>query len=251
MKTPVIVLAFAAVLIAIVGAGVAALGPARAQGGLAAPANVLADDGDGAGEVIVSWGTVADAEFYRIGWVSYDIFTAVQEGGRPWLDAFAFTDVTNYGQDSHTLTDLAPGVRYAFIIGSVSSRFGAASWSEWAHLTLAEAPDTSCPTYGGGPTSPPFTPTPRPTAMPTLLYLPCIIIGKVTIGGQTAPEGTVVQARSAGQSTVQAQTNEEGVYQLEIYYSGVVFDLYISGVDTGVDTDRTTRGCLQLKNLSQ
>ena len=71
------------------------------------------------------------------------------------------------GQTAHRLTELAPGGRYAFIVGSIDFRFGVARWSEWAYLTLAEAPATSCPTDGGEPTATPApTPTPTPGATP-------------------------------------------------------------------------------------
>ena len=162
MKIPAIALALAAVLLVIITASIA---PARAQH---APANIQAADGSNPGAVTISWDAAADAAFYRIGWVAFDNIAAVQAAGRPWLDAFAFTDVTNYGQTTHTLTDLAPGMQYAFIIGSVSNRFGAAQWSEWAYLTLAEAPATSCPTETGEPPAPQMpTPSPTPTSAPT------------------------------------------------------------------------------------
>ena len=152
---------------------------ASANDGLALPVNVQAVDGDKPGEVAVSWDAAGAAAFYRIGWVAFQDIATVQDDGRPWLDAFAFTDVTNYGQTAHTLTGLHPGVEYAFITGSVSSRFGIAQWSEWAYLTLAEAPATACPADVGGepaapqtpnPTgtpTPAATPTPTPTATPT------------------------------------------------------------------------------------
>ena len=158
MKIPAIALAFAAVLLVIIAA--TSIAPARAQNAPTAPANIQATDGAHPGAVTISWNAAADTAFYRIGWVASDNIATVQAAGRPWLDAFAFTDVTNYGQTDHTLTDLAPGVRYAFIIGSLNNRFGAAQWSEWAYLTLAEAPPTSCPIA-------PLTPMPTPTATPS------------------------------------------------------------------------------------
>ena len=161
MKGLAVILGFAVVVVVIIAASVA---PARAQGG-GAPGNVRAVDGSSAGEVTVSWGAVDEADFYRIGWVAFDDIAVVRADGRPWLDAFAFMDVTNYGQTGHTLTGLHPGVEYAFITGSVSSRFGIAQWSEWAYLTLAEAPATSCPTDAGG--EPAAPQTPNPTATPT------------------------------------------------------------------------------------
>ena len=116
---------------------------------------------------------MAGAAYYRIGWVNMETFRAVQaEGGREWLDVFAFHDVVNRGQTDQTLSDLEPGVQYAFIAASVGHRFGnAAGWSEWTYLTTAAAEAVSCPTGtgttpgapgGGGSGSP--TPTPAPAA---------------------------------------------------------------------------------------
>ena len=168
IKVMVLALGLTAVVAAVIGLSLA-LSPsgAQAQGQTrpAAPVNIRATNGDKPGQAVVRWDAVADAAYYRIGWVAFQDIATVQDAGRPWLDAFAFTDVTNYGQSSHTLTGLAPGIEYAFITGSVSSRFGIAQWSEWAYLTLAEAPATACPTDAGGePTAPQ---TPSPTATPT------------------------------------------------------------------------------------
>ena len=166
-------LSLAVALLVFVAVSLAGPGPARAQqGGLAAPGNVRAADGDRPGAVTVSWDGVEDAAFYRIGWVASERIAAVQGAGRDWLDAFAFADVANLGQTAHTLTELAPGARYAFSIGSLDGRFGAARWSEWGYLTLAEAPAVSCPADGGGPTA---TPAPAPTGTP---------------GATPGPEGT-------------------------------------------------------------
>ena len=157
-----IALGLAVALLVVVAVSLAA--PARAQqGGLLAPVNLQVADGDSPGAVAVSWDGVEDAAFYRIGWVASDRIAAALAAGRDWQDAFAFADVANRGQTAHRLTDLAPGGRYAFIIGSIDVRYGAARWSEWAYLTLAEAPATSCPTDGGGPAA---TPTPMPTPTP-------------------------------------------------------------------------------------
>ena len=113
---------------------------------------------------------MADAAYYRIGWVNMETFRAVEaEGGREWLDVFAFQDVVNRSQTSQTLSDLEPGVQYAFIMASVGQRFGnVAGWSQWTYLTTTAAAATSCPTNaetppgtpGGGSGAP--TPTPAP-----------------------------------------------------------------------------------------
>ena len=172
MKWVVFVLLFAGVL----AGAIAICNEVYANDGLALPGNVRAVDGGSAGEVTVSWDAVDEADFYRIGWVAFDDIAVVRADGRPWLDAFAFMDVTNYGQTGHTLTGLHPGVDYAFIAGSVSSRFGIAQWSEWEYLTLADASATSCPTDTGGEPAAPQTPnstaTPTPAATPAATPVP-------------------------------------------------------------------------------
>ena len=178
MKWLILVLIIALVLFGGITICIAQAARAQANDGLALPVNVQAVDGANPGEVTISWDASAGATFYRIGWVAFQDIATVQDAGRPWLDAFAFTDVTNYGQTAHTLTGLHPGVEYAFIAGSVSSRFSIAQWSEWAYLTLAEAPATSCPTDARGEPaapqmpSPTETPTPAATPAPTAVPTP-------------------------------------------------------------------------------
>ena len=135
----------------------------------APPTGVTAADGDAPGVVIVRWDAVDAAAYYRIGWVSADEVTAALADGQEWQDAFAFTDVANRGQSGRTITGLTPGRQYAFIVASVSRRFGAASWSEWAYLTPAGTA-TSCPTDGGG--EPPPTPAPTAAPVPTSTPIP-------------------------------------------------------------------------------
>ena len=101
MKAMVLGLGLAAVLAAVIGLGLVlsssgASVEAQAQSGPAAPANVLAANGDTPGQAVVRWDAVAEAEYYRIGWVNMETFRAVQaEGGREWLDVFSFRDVVN------------------------------------------------------------------------------------------------------------------------------------------------------------
>ena len=104
MKAMVLALGLAAVLAAVVGLSLASSpngAPAQAQEPTspAAPANVRAANGDTPGQAVVRWDAVAEAAYYRIGWVNMETFRAVQaEGGREWLDVFAFHDVVNRGQ---------------------------------------------------------------------------------------------------------------------------------------------------------
>ena len=136
--------------LALVGANIP---PASAQGNLPAPTKVTAVNGPNAGEAIIIWNTVADAAYYRIGWVSYADYLTVTEEGRPWLEAFVFVDVANRGQTSYTVTRLEPGVRHAFLVASNATQYGEPQWSEWSLLTLNSA-TSSCPAATAAPTAP-------------------------------------------------------------------------------------------------
>ena len=128
------------------------------------PQNPRAADGARPGVVTVSWDALSASQsaFYRVGWVAEDDYRAVTAAGRNWLEAFAFVDVENSGQTSHTVSRLTPCARYAFIVGSISQRFGTATWSEWARLTLSCSIRTPTPTPTHTPTPPP-PPPPPPT----------------------------------------------------------------------------------------
>ena len=91
------------------------------------------------------------------------------------------------------------------------------------------------------------TPAPLPTDTPTPVQapnrtefeIPCIVAGKVTIGGSTPPAGTPVFAVSqAADATVVAEskTDTAGSYQLAIKFSGEPFDIFVRAADSGVDT---------------
>ena len=87
MKAMVLGLGLAAVLAAVIGLGLAlsssgASVEAQAQSGPVAPANVRAAAGTEPGQAVVMWDAVADAAYYRIGWVNMETFRAVPaEGG--------------------------------------------------------------------------------------------------------------------------------------------------------------------------
>ena len=136
--------------LALVGANVPT---ASAQGNLLAPTNVTAVNGPNAGEAIVIWNTVADAAYYRIGWVSYTDYLTVTGEGRHWLEAFIFVDMANRGQTSYTVTRLEPGVRHAFLVASNTTQYGEPEWSEWSLVTLNSA-TSSCPAAPTAPTAP-------------------------------------------------------------------------------------------------
>ena len=229
MKAMVLALGLVAVLAGVVGLSLALFSngaQAQGQAGPAAPANVRAANGDPPGQAVVRWDAVADAAYYRIGWVNMETFRAVQaEGEREWLDVFAFRDVVNRGQtvQIQTLYDLAPGVEYAFIVASVEHRFGnARSWSEWAYLTTVEA--ASCPTNtgttpeapvgGGTPTptpAPGVTAIPTPTATPAATANPTATPAPVGRGYDTDGDGLIEIASLAQLDVIRHDRDGDGV----------------------------------------
>jgi len=121
--------------------------------------------------------------------------------------------------------------------------------------TPTPPPPTATPEPAPVPTNTPApTNTPSPTSAPVQSSgPPCVIAGKVTINGNTAREGTIVLARIKDADdafSVQAQTDEKGIYKLTISRFDAVFDLFVDGDDTDVDTPRTSRGCRELLNLT-
>ena len=142
MKKAVIAVALS-VLVALISANVNTV--AHAQGDLVAPSNVVAQNTGNPGEVRISWDTVPDAAYYRIGWVAYSDVEPIIASGGDWLEHFAFIDIENRDQTEHTVTRLTPGVQYAFIMASNDGRYGTPRWPSsagWAFLTLNEAPAT-------------------------------------------------------------------------------------------------------------
>ena len=81
---------------------------------------------------------------------------------------------------------------------------------------------------------------------------PCIIAGEVRIGGSIPQAGTQVFARSKTDSNVvvETTTNASGRYALAIPYFDMVFDLFVLGDDSGLDTPSTSRGCREIRDLS-
>ena len=127
----------------------------RSQSSLPAPTGVSAVNGDNHGEAVVSWQAVADAAYYRIGWMADEDYQAAGGAqGLYWSEEFRYSNVVNRGQTSHTITRLTPGIKYWIIVGSHDAFYGAPQWSSWAELTLAAAPTTgSQPGQGGTPLS--------------------------------------------------------------------------------------------------
>ena len=99
---------------------------------------------DGAvGEVIVDFQTGTAKT--RVGWANIDEVRAAQAAG-DWLAAFTFTDQS---RSPYTVKRLAPGVLYAFIVGSLPND-GATVWSDWQFHMTAAAP---APTPAASPTA--------------------------------------------------------------------------------------------------
>ena len=164
------------------------------------------------------WDAVADAAYYRIGWVNMETFQAVQaEGGREWLDVFAFQDVVNRRQTAQTLSDLEPGVQYAFIMASVGHRFGnVAGWSQWDYLTTAEAEAPSCPADAGTPPGAPGdsgtpTPTPEPGATPAATATPAPTPTPVGRDYDTDDDGLIEIASLAQLDVIRHDLDGDGV----------------------------------------
>ncbi len=135
--------------------------------------------------------------------------------------------------------------------------------------TLAAMPPTQAParpadtqvppTAAPIPTDTPIPPTdsPAPTQPPVRQAFegpPCIVAGKVTIGGSIPPAGTPVWAVSQkqdGNAVAEDKTDTQGRYQLEIEYSDEVFDIFVRNSDSGVDTGGcASKGDREIKNLA-
>jgi hypothetical protein len=119
-----------------------------------------------------------------------------------------------------------------------------------------EPTDTPVPTIQ--PTDTPIptiqpTDTPIPTPTVDVFTRPGIVTGFVTIGGRKAPQGTVIYARSTETNpatVLQTQTDADGKYSFEVRARGIVLDLYVGSVNTGVKTAPIVLGDVQAKPLA-
>ena len=126
---------------------------AESQARDGAPTDVFAHNGDNIGEVIVSWTPAAGADRNRVGWANIEEVLTAQAAG-DWLEAFNFADLGG-AKSSYTAKRLAPGVRHAFIVATLTTG-GAIIYSDWVFVTTVAAPPVAaCP-----------TPTPTPTLAP-------------------------------------------------------------------------------------
>ncbi len=117
--------------------------------------NLAVQAGPDAGEATLSWDVVADATYYRIGYVNMEVdyhFAKASCTGE-WIEAFVYVDVNarnipvSDGRAKYTIRRLAPGARHAFTVltsnnfvdsgggGSVSSEFSWPSNPRWTFLT--------------------------------------------------------------------------------------------------------------------
>ena len=75
---------------------------------------------------------------------------------------------------------------------------------------------------------------------------PAIITGKVTVSNAAnaaaVPAGTIVQVRSPGYQPLQANTNDNGIYSIDVGVEGIVLELYVNGKSTGEMSARTKFG---------
>ena len=118
-----------------------------------------------------------------------------------------------------------------------------------------EPTDTPVPTIQ--PTDTPIptiqpTDTPVPTPTVDVFTRPGIVTGFVTIGGRKAPQGTVIYARSETNppTELQTQTDSEGKYSFDVRVPGIVLDLYVGSVNTGVKTAPIVLGDVQARPLA-
>ena len=110
------------------------------------------------------------------------------------------------------------------------------------------------------PTSTPEpTSTPAPTAVPTATpignpasQIPCIIVGVVRDSEGPVRNALVVAISKDGNDRVvdDTRSDRDGRYQLSITEYDQVFDIFVGGDDTGVDTPRTSTGCREIRNLT-
>ena len=129
------IIALAVAILATIG-GARVDDTAQAQTPSLAPQNVQATDGANLGEVVVTWDAVADAKYYRIGWLSLEEFYAVRDEGRTWEEAFFFVVVENVGQNSHLIRRLEPGVWHYFTVAGMASQYSEPHSSQATTLTL-------------------------------------------------------------------------------------------------------------------
>ena len=96
----------------------------EAQGGVPPVTNIEICSGPEAGQVVVSWDSVPEAAYYRIGYVNMvkDYPRASASVTGEWIEAFVYVDVNarnipvTGGRGQYTLHRLVQGDRHAFTV---------------------------------------------------------------------------------------------------------------------------------------
>ena len=162
-------------------------GGALAQGSVPPVTNIAVCSGPNSGEVIISWDSISQATYYRIGYVNMvtDYPRAKASTTGEWIEAFVYVDVNarnipaTTGRGQYTLRRLVQGDRHAFtvltsnnVVNTVETISGEYSWPQnprWAFHTVTN-PDPDCTAASPVPATTPqstTTPTPAPTLTPT------------------------------------------------------------------------------------
>ena len=142
-KSRLILLLFAAVVLATVAGVTGGTGLAVAQGQVPPATNIEVGEGSQLGEMTISWDAVPQATYYRIGYVNLelDYHLAKASCTEEWIEAFIYVDVNaqnipvNNGRAEYTVRRLSGSARHAFTVltsnnfvdtgggGSVSGEF--------------------------------------------------------------------------------------------------------------------------------
>ena len=120
MKTSLVALTVLVLLV--ITAAVSSRDTAEASDVWPGPDGVTIADGMNPGEAVLTWSTVEEAAYYRIGWVAGSEYQARADGGADWQEGFVFADVANRGQASHLITGLTAGEEYHFVVMSHDGR---------------------------------------------------------------------------------------------------------------------------------
>ena len=114
MKTSLVALTVLVLLV--ITAAVSSRDAAEASDAWPGPDGVTAADGLSPGEAVLTWATVEEEPYYRIGWIAEADYQTSADSGSDWQEGFAFTDAPNRGQASHLVTGLTPGEEYRFVV---------------------------------------------------------------------------------------------------------------------------------------
>ena len=114
MKTSLVALTVLVLLV--ITAAVSSRDTAEASDAWPGPDGVTIADGMNPGEAVLTWSTVEEEPYYRIGWIAEADYQTSADSGSDWQEGFAFTDAPNRGQASHHMSGLTPGEEYRFVV---------------------------------------------------------------------------------------------------------------------------------------